>query len=85
VAVGVAVGVGLAVEVGVGVGVGVIAQARNKINTLLESWSATARSCVKSVGLYAESLEHRRNRPRFGGLDRRIVEALVTALVLAPP
>ena len=47
-AVGVAVGVGLAVAVGVGVGVGVIPQVRKKIDTLLESWLATARSCLPS-------------------------------------
>ena len=48
VVVGVAVGFGLAVAVGVGVGVGVVPQARKKIETLLESWLATARSCLAS-------------------------------------
>jgi hypothetical protein len=48
VVVGVTVGLGLAVAVAVGVGVGVVPQARKKIETLPESWLATARSCLAS-------------------------------------
>ena len=48
VGVGVGVGVAVGVAVGVGVGVGVAAQSRNKIDTLFESVSAMARSCLPS-------------------------------------